>query len=187
MSDPHAEAIAAYNGCSTDEAAAYLDRVSAESDYAGIERQLGRRVRARLVELTKDPSAAIDLMEVAAGCLRARMPLPDELADWLATALSQASKAAPDKRGATLVSKLSIKGEAGAPTKGGKLVVASLVYEHDTRSPDERQGQFAALVAEVASKIGGSETTAKRRIREAREAIEANGPPPQWREVLSKE
>ncbi len=186
MTDPRADAIAARNGCSTDEAAAYLDRVRAESDYASLERQLGRRVKARLVELAEDPVAAIDLMEIAAGCLRARMPMPDELADWLATALSQASKAPPDKRAATLVSKLSLKGEAGAPSKGGKLVVASLVYEYDTRSPDERQGQYAALVAEVASKIGGSETTAKRRIREAREAIEANGPPPQWREVWSR-
>lgn len=149
-------------------------------------RRLERRVQAKLIELATNPQAAVDLMDIAAGCLRSRMRMPDELADWLATGLSQAAKANPKERGAVLATKLNLKGESGRPGVSGEYKAAQLVYEHDAKTDTERRGQYDALVSEVMEALDVSRTKAKGLISEARDRIEEDGPPPSWPQIMSR-
>ena len=133
----------------------------------------------RIIELLRrkgrgDVHAPAELLAIAAACLKAREPLPDALADYLASAFDEAASAPEAKNGgrieddriARLAQALGMKRPANRPRANvpkGDLVMRIVT------SPDETEGKLKRAVSD---EYGVSASTARSRIKEAKAGID---------------
>lgn len=137
---------------------------------------------AKIAELRRkvvsDPHAAAELLTVAADYLKARKPMPDALADYLADAFRQAARTKPPKNGKRIEDErinqlahglyMKRRPEGGRPPKDvpkGDVALTVAVFGEDVTE--------TKLKAELAEAYKGTEheikqTTALNRIKETK-------------------
>jgi|GEM_PF-3888879 len=127
-------------------------------------------------KVDNDPHAAAELLALAADYLKAREPMPDALADYLADAFRQAARTKPPKNGKRiederinqLAQGLYMKRKDGRPRakiSKGDLALTVAVFAEDVTE--------TKLKAELAAAYKGTEheikpTTALNRIKETK-------------------
>lgn len=109
-----------------------------------------------------DPDAAAKALEIAAEYLRAREPLPHDLADWLADAFESAAAKPPENRADMLAMELLLRSLNRRPARADWIDVGQFVDDHPAES--ERQRLLAACTA-----FNISETTARRLLKQWRD------------------
>jgi hypothetical protein len=132
------------------------------------------RIAKLLQRVGSDVDAPAELLGVAAEYLAAGKPLPDALADYLARAFRRAAaiveapdgKRPEDVRIAALAHALGMTRNEGRPRATiSKFDVALTVAVH---GEDVSEGEMATALADA---YGVSETTARKRIKEAKGKI----------------
>lgn len=137
------------------------------------------KISELLRKVINDPNAAVELLSIAADCLKARETIPDALGDYLSNAFKQAVRTKTPKNGKRIEEErinqlahgLYMKHgpEGGAPRKDvphGGLVLAVAVYG-DT----EANGAEVGLRSAIAEVGGIAKNTAKTRIEETRDKL----------------
>ncbi len=132
-----------------------------------------------LRKVINDPNAAVELLSIAADCLKDREPIPDALADYLSDAFKQAVRTKTPKNGRRIEDErinqlahglyMKHRPEGGAPRKDvphGGILLAVAVYG-DTEANEAETGLRSA----IAEAGGVSKNTARTRIEETRDKL----------------
>lgn len=158
---------------------------------------------AKLAELLRkvdnDPHAAAELLAVAADYLKAREPMPDALADYLADAFRQAARTKPPKNGKRIEDErinqlahglyMKRRPEGGRPPKdvpNGKVLAGLMIYGDKV---EEEQGwrkkladehgvsknKAKAVIQKARAELPKVEAEARENTREIMESNELNG------------
>lgn len=131
-------------------------------------------VTVLLRRIGADSEAAAELLAMAAECLKAREPMPDNLADYLARALSRAASTYRDERVSQLGNDLGLT-KVGATSKQVNPIDVAVMIEGG-----ETETQLKSKLSKEHGDI--SESTALKHIKKAKDArnktheiIESNG------------
>ena len=135
-------------------------------------------VTVLLRKVVSDPNAAAELLTVAADYLKAREPMPDALADYLADAFRQAARTKPPKNGKRIEEErinqlahglyMKRRPEGGAPRKGvpkGDVALTVAVFG-DVVSETKLKAELVAAYKGTEHEIKPS--TALNRIKETK-------------------
>lgn len=135
-----------------------------------------KKVLALLDRVERDPAAAAELLEIAAGYLDEGKPLPVKLAKHLAIAFRKTASEVQPERAATLAHFLCLTNKPGRPKKPVPPLEILGALDADPQVSE------SSLKGQLATKHNISESTAPTRIKAMKEAknvigeiVEVNG------------